>query len=139
MENMSLTQISVEIVDIVSEADIIRARLKAKVIAESIGFNYMDQARIATAVSELARNAFQYAGRGKIIIKSTTNQARKGIEIVAEDHGPGIENLELALKGGHSTSTGLGMGLSGSKRLMDEFEIQTNIGKGTVITIRKWL
>lgn len=134
-----MAQISVEIVDVTTEADIIKARLKAKVIAESIGFNYMDQARIATAVSELARNAFQYAGKGKITIRPTTKLARKGIEIVAEDHGPGIENLELALKGGHSTSTGLGMGLSGTKRLMDEFDIQTIIGKGTVITIKKWL
>lgn len=136
---MSLAQTSVEIVDVTTEADIIRARLKAKVIAEALGFDYMDQTRISTAVSELARNAFQYAGGGRITIKTATNQARKGIEIIAEDHGHGIENLELALKGGYSTGTGLGMGLSGTKRLMDEFDIQTTIGKGTVITIKKWL
>jgi serine/threonine-protein kinase RsbT len=136
---MSLVQISVEIVDVTTEADIIRARVKAKVLAESLGFDYMDQTRISTAVSELARNAFQYAGGGRITIKAATNQARRGIEIIAEDHGPGIENLELAVKGGYSTGTGLGMGLSGTKRLMDEFDIQTTIGKGTVITIKKWL
>jgi serine/threonine-protein kinase RsbT len=136
---MNLAQTSVEIVDVTTEADIIRARLKAKVIAEALGFEYMDQTRISTAVSELARNAIQYAGGGRITIKAANKQARNGIEIIAEDHGPGIKNLELAVKGGYSTGTGLGMGLSGSKRLMDEFDIQTTIGKGTVITIKKWL
>lgn len=128
-----------EIVEIKNEADIIRARVRAKAVAEALGFNYMDQTRIATAVSELARNAYQYAGEGIMTMKPMNRQGRKGIEIIVEDHGPGIENLELALKGGHSTAGGLGMGLSGSKRLMDEFDIRTKSSEGTSITVRKWL
>ena len=129
----------IEIVEIRNESDIITARVKAKVIAETLGFGYMDQTRIATAVSELARNAYQYAGEGKITITPANRQGRKGIEIVVDDYGPGIENLELALKGGHSTAGGLGMGLSGSKRLMDEFDIKTKSKEGTTIVARKWL
>lgn len=128
-----------EVVEVKCEADIVSARVKAKATAETLGFNYMDQTRIATAVSELARNAFQFAGGGKVTIKPTEGQGRKGIEIVVEDHGPGIKNLELALKGGYSTTGGLGLGLSGSKKLMDEFDVKTRIGEGTVVTIRKWL
>ena len=99
----------------------------------------MDQTRIATAVSELARNAFQYCSRGKVVMKSVNKEGKRGIEIVVEDHGPGIRELELVLKGGHSTGGGLGLGLSGSKRLMDDFEIRTKVGEGTTVTVRKWL
>lgn len=129
----------IEILDIKSEADIIIARVRAKAIAEALGFNYMDQTRIATAVSELARNAYQYAGKGKMTIKPLNKQGRKGMEMVVEDHGPGIENLDRAMKGGYSTGGGLGMGLSGSKKLMDEFDIKTKSNEGTSITVRKWL
>lgn len=129
----------IEIVEIKNEADIIKARVRAKATAEALGFNYMDQTRIATAVSELTRNVYQYAGEGIMTLKPMDRQGRKGIEIIVEDHGPGVEKLELALKGGHSTGGGLGMGLSGSKRLMDEFDIKTKSGEGTVVTIRKWL
>lgn len=132
-------QKSVELVKIKSEVDIVSARVKAKAFAEALGFNYMDQTRIATAVSELSRNALQYAGGGKVRIKLIDHQGQKGIEIVVDDQGPGIENLELALKGGHSTGGGLGLGLSGSKKLMDEFDIKTKMGEGTTVTIRKWL
>lgn len=134
-----MTEKAVEVVDVGSEEDIVRARIRAKAMAEALGFNYMDQTRIATAVSELSRNAFQHAGGGKVTIKSVNNQEKRGIEIVVKDHGPGIENLELALKGGYSTVGGLGFGLSGSKKLMDEFDIKTKIGEGTVVTIRKWI
>ena len=126
-------------VEVEVEADIIKARVMAKATAEAIGFNYMDQTRIATAVSELARNAFQYAGEGKVEIMSITDGEKHGIEIVVEDHGPGIKDLELAMSGGYSTSKGLGIGLSGSRKLMDEFEIKTRIGKGTIVRIRKWI
>lgn len=129
----------VEILEIKNEADIIKARVRAKAIAEALGFNYMDQTRIATAVSELARNAYQHAREGIMSIKALDRQGKKGIEILVEDHGPGIENLDLALKGGHSTAGGLGMGLSGSQKLVDEFDIKTKVGEGTVVTIRKWL
>jgi serine/threonine-protein kinase RsbT len=106
-----LEQELLEILEIKSEEDIIKARVRAKAIAEALGFNYMDQTRIATAVSELTRNAYQYAGKGKITIKPLNKQGRKGMEMVVEDHGSGIENLDRALKGGCSTGGGLGMGL----------------------------
>lgn len=134
-----MTQKSIEVVEVRSESDIVSARVSAKAMAEILGFGYMDQTRIATAVSELARNAFHFAGEGKVTIQPADREGRKGIEIVVEDHGPGIENLELALKGGYSTSGGLGFGLSGSEKLMDEFDVKTKIGKGTTVTIRKWL
>lgn len=134
-----MAQISIEVVDVSSEPDIVSARVRAKAMAEALGFSYMDQTRIATAVSELARNGFQFAGGCKATIKPVNQQGRKGIEIIVEDHGPGIENLDLALKGGYSTAGGLGLGLSGSKKLMDEFDIKTGAGEGTVVTIRKWL
>ncbi|WXG44579.1 MAG: anti-sigma regulatory factor [Promethearchaeati archaeon SRVP18_Atabeyarchaeia-1] len=134
-----MVQVSIVALEVTSEADIVIARVKAKAIAEAMGFNYMDQTRIATAVSELARNAFQYAGKGMVTIRPVDRQGRRGIEIVVEDHGPGIRDLESALKGGHSTSRGLGMGLSGSKKLMNEFDIKTKVGEGTEVTIRKWL
>jgi serine/threonine-protein kinase RsbT len=127
-----------EVCLVTSEEGIVKARVKAKVVAEAMGFDYMDQTRIATAVSELARNAFQHGGGGKVTIRSVNTEGKIGIEIVAEDQGPGIENLDLALKGGYSTVGGLGHGLSGSKRLMDEFDIKTS-GEGTVVTVRKWL
>jgi serine/threonine-protein kinase RsbT len=134
-----VTQVSVVAVEVLGEGDIVSARVKAKAIAEAMGFNYIDQTRIATAVSELARNAFQYAGRGRVTITPVEREGGRGMEIVVEDHGSGIKDVELALKGGYSTSRGLGMGLSGSKKLMDEFDIKTRVGEGTVITIRKWL
>jgi len=132
-------QVQTVAVEVESEADIVTARVRTKAIAEAIGFNYMDQTRIATAVSELARNAFQYAGKGKVKITPITIGREHGIEIVVEDHGPGIKDLESAMKGGYSTSKGLGMGLSGSRKLMDEFEIKTQVGEGTIIRIRKWM
>jgi serine/threonine-protein kinase RsbT len=134
-----LAQAQTVAVEVESEADIVTARVRTKAVAEAIGFNYMDQTRIATAVSELARNAFQYAGKGKVRISPINIGAEHGIEIVVEDHGPGIKDLESAVKGGYSTSRGLGMGLSGSRKLMDEFEIKTKIGEGTTIRVRKWM
>jgi serine/threonine-protein kinase RsbT len=134
-----LNELLIEVAEVKNEADIVNARVQAKAKAETLGFGYMDQTRIATAVSELARNAFQYAGEGKVTMKPVSGQGRKGIEIVVEDHGPGVQDLELALKGGHSTGGGLGLGLSGSKKLVDEFEIKTKAGEGTTITVRKWL
>ena len=132
-------QKSIDVIEVKSETDIVNARVRAKAIAEALGFGYMDQTRIATATSELARNAFQFAGKGKVTISTIDKQQRKGIEIVVEDHGPGITNLELALRGGYSTGGGLGLGLSGSKKLMDEFDIKTKMDEGTVVTVKKWL
>lgn len=121
-----------------NEHDIISVRGFGRDMAASMGFGVVDQCRITTAISELARNAVVHGKGGNVTIKTIQNE-KKGIEIICKDEGPGIENIELALKGGYSTIGGLGIGLSGTKRLMDEFHITSNPGKGTTVTIRKWL
>jgi serine/threonine-protein kinase RsbT len=126
-------------VEIAEEEDIVVARQKGRSVAKELGFSVVDQCRIATAISELARNIFLYAGTGLITIQILTSNNRKGVEVIAQDEGPGIADIKLALLDGYSTSNGLGMGLPGTKRLMDEFEIDSQTGKGTEIIIRKWL
>ncbi|MHC1636500.1 MAG: anti-sigma regulatory factor [Candidatus Methanospirareceae archaeon] len=121
-----------------SEYDIVTARTIAKAEAKRLGFNIVDQTRIATAISELARNAVTYAGGGIIKINEIEKEGRKGIEIWVIDEGPGIEDIELALTDGWSSGEGLGIGLSGARRLMDEFEIYSEIGKGTKVRVVKW-
>jgi serine/threonine-protein kinase RsbT len=121
-----------------NEYDIIMVRGFGRNIAARLGFGVVNQCRITTAISELARNAVVHGGGGFVTIKTIEND-RKGIEILCRDEGPGIENLELALHGGYSTVGGLGIGLSGARQLMDEFEIDSIRGKGTTVIIRKWL
>ncbi|HEU5011720.1 MAG TPA: anti-sigma regulatory factor [Roseiflexaceae bacterium] len=121
-----------------SDLDIVIARTLARDTAKAIGFGAIDQARIATAVSELARNIFLYAGSGTVTVKGLDRNGRKGIEIVCDDQGPGITNIDLVMQDGYSTSRGMGMGLPGAKRLMDEFDIRSREGEGTTITCRKW-
>lgn len=121
-----------------SDLDIVIARTLARDTAKALGFGAIDQARIATAVSELARNIFLYAGGGTVTVKGLDRNGRKGIEIVCDDQGPGIANIELVMQDGYSTSRGMGMGLPGAKRLMDEFDIHSREGQGTTITCRKW-
>jgi serine/threonine-protein kinase RsbT len=121
-----------------SDLDIVIARTMARDSAKALGFGAIDQARIATAVSELARNIFLYAGTGNVTVKEIEKNGRKGIEIVCEDQGPGIANIDLVMQDGYSTSRGMGMGLPGAKRLMDEFTIWSQEGTGTTITCRKW-
>jgi serine/threonine-protein kinase RsbT len=130
---------STDIILINAEIDIIRARQKARDLAQQLGFSSTDQAKIATAVSELARNIVVYAKKGKITYKVLTHLHKKGIEIIAQDEGPGIMNIELALTDGQSTSHGLGIGLPGAKRLMGEMHIESSVGKGTSIITRKWV
>ncbi len=121
-----------------SDLDIVIARTMARDTAKAIGFGAIDQARIATAVSELARNIFLYAGTGNVTVREIERNGRKGIEIVCEDEGPGIPDIELVMQDGYSTSRGMGMGLPGAKRLMDEFDLRSQEGVGTTITCRKW-
>lgn len=122
-----------------SDLDIVSARVEGRDMAKSLGFGTIDQARIATAISELARNVVLYAGEGTVIIRPAERGTRKGIEVVCADQGPGIEDVGLVMRDGYSTSRGLGMGLPGAKRLMDDFEIDSRIGIGTKILVRKWL
>ncbi|NJK78439.1 MAG: anti-sigma regulatory factor [Chloroflexaceae bacterium] len=121
-----------------SDLDIVIARTLARDTAKSLGFGAIDQARIATAVSELARNIFLYAGTGTVTVREVEKNGRKGIEIVCEDEGPGIADLDLAMQDGYTTSRGMGMGLPGARRLMDDFDLHSQVGVGTRIVCRKW-
>jgi serine/threonine-protein kinase RsbT len=126
-------------INIDSEYDIVTARSAAKNEAKRLGFSLVDQTRIATAVSELARNIVVHANGGVLKIEAIEKEARRGLEVCAFDDGPGIENLELALQDGWTSGGGLGVGLNGAKRLMDEFEIQSEVGKGTKVQVVKWM
>jgi len=128
-------------VTIAGEEGIVTARAQAREVAKALGFGLVDQSRIATAVSELARNVVRYAsgGCGQVLIRGLDFTPRGvGLEVVVRDDGPGIANVEQALRDGFSTGTGLGMGLPGAKRLMDEMTIDSVLGRGTTVTIRKW-
>ncbi len=123
-----------------TDLDIISARVEGRNLARELGFGTIDQARIATAISELARNVVLYAPEGMVTVRAiASNDGERGIEVVCKDNGNGIANVELVMQDGYSTSSGLGMGLPGTKRLMDEFEIETKLGAGTKVTVRKWL
>jgi serine/threonine-protein kinase RsbT len=121
-----------------SDLDIVIARTLARDTAKTLGFGAIDQARIATAVSELARNIFLYAGTGTVTVREVERSGRKGLEVICEDQGPGISSIDQVMQDGYSTSRGMGMGLPGAKRLMDEFDIRSQEGIGTTITCRKW-
>lgn len=126
-------------VEIKTTEDIITCRSVAREMAKEIGFGIVDQTKIATAISELTRNIILYAGQGLVDIKPIAVANRKGIEIICEDEGPGIADIRLAMQDGFSTSKGLGMGLPGTKRLMDEFDLKSARGQGARVTTRKWL
>jgi serine/threonine-protein kinase RsbT len=125
-------------VSIDNESHIITIRKTIRDLATQLGFGITDVTRIVTAASELARNVYRYAGTGKMHWTVLETGDKIGIQLVFEDRGPGIPNLDLAMEPGYSTSGGLGMGLPGTKRLMDEMEIQSQVGVGTTITVRKW-
>lgn len=120
------------------DADVVTARQKGREVAAGIGFSMSDQTLIATAISEIARNIVKFAERGEVTI-SLLEDGRRGISVVARDVGPGIENPEEALQDGYSTYQGLGLGLPGTKRLMDRFHLKSVPGEGTSVTMEKWL
>jgi serine/threonine-protein kinase RsbT len=121
------------------DGDIITARQLARLVAIDQGFSGSDLTRIATAISEVARNIITYAQRGEVILTGEQVGSRRGILVVARDKGPGIANIEQAMTDGFSTGKTLGLGLPGAKRLMDEFEIVSEVGVGTTVTMRKWV
>jgi serine/threonine-protein kinase RsbT len=121
-----------------SDLDIVTARASARELSRHIGFGSIDQARVATTVSELTRNIVDYARTGTVTLRPLERGGRQGIELEFADQGPGISDVDLALCDGYSTARGLGLGLPGAKRLMHEFEIQTAVGAGTTIVCRKW-
>lgn len=125
-------------IPILSAADIVTARQEGRALAGRIGFAGSDLTVIATAISELARNILEYAKSGEVLVGPAQKGSRFGVVIVARDDGPGIPDVSKALVDGYSTGNGLGLGLPGVKRLMDEFEILTGSGRGTTVTVRKW-
>ena len=125
-------------VTISSDQDIVLARQKGRSLALELGFSSGDATLIATAISELARNIVSYAGSGQIVLKDLQGSSRVGISVTASDNGPGIPNINQALRDGFSTSGSLGLGLPGVRRLMDEFEIGSKPGQGTKVVVTKW-
>jgi len=125
-------------VQISSDLDLVRAREQGRVLAGKLGFQQSDLTLVATAISELARNIVRYARRGEIILRQAQDGGVPGIVIIARDEGPGIPDVNRAMEQGYSTSGGLGLGLPGVRRIMDKFEIVSEVGKGTVVTAVKW-
>jgi len=123
---------------VASDVDIVSARQKGRALAAQAGFSEGDQTVIAAAISEIARNILMYAKRGEVSLALSNNDDRIGVIVIARDQGPGISDLSRALQDGYSTSGGLGLGLPGARRLMDEFDVQTAPGKGTTVIMKKW-
>lgn len=125
-------------ITIETDTDIVVARQRGRELATRLGFSSSDLTLTATAISELARNIVQYAKRGEVTLRLIERNGREGIAVEARDQGPGIADIRRVLEGGYSTSRSLGLGLSGVKRLMDEFEIESKVGQGTKVVTRKW-
>jgi serine/threonine-protein kinase RsbT len=122
-----------------SDTDIVAARQHGRALAAQVGFTGSDLTLIATAISEVARNIISYATQGEIVLRLVQQGGRRGIVIIAQDKGPGIPDIALAMQDGYSTGKSLGLGLPGAKRLMDAFEIVSPVGTGTTVTMKKWV
>jgi anti-sigma regulatory factor (Ser/Thr protein kinase) len=125
-------------VPIACDADLISARAEGRALAQRLGFPRPDPTVIATAISEIARNIVTHAGRGEIVMRPLREGERYGLLVIARDTGPGIRDVEEALRGGSSARGGFGLGLPGARRLMDEFELASKPGEGTTVTMTKW-
>jgi serine/threonine-protein kinase RsbT len=123
---------------VASDQDVVRVRQLVRTLAVAVKLSLVDQTKLVTAASELARNTLVYGGGGTVEVTQVENSRRRGIRIVFADEGPGIADLDLALTDGYTTGGGLGLGLSGARRLVDEFDIDTAVGQGTSITVTKW-
>jgi serine/threonine-protein kinase RsbT len=122
-----------------TERDIVAARRTVRETAAKLGFSEIDVTRIVTAASELARNIYKYAGGGTMRWRMIQANSRRGLELQFVDHGPGIEDINLAFQDGYTTSGGMGMGLPGARRLVDQLDVDSVVGQGTSITMKKWL
>ncbi len=121
-----------------SDQDIVRVRQAVRLWTVELKFSLVDQTKFITAASELARNTFEYGGGGTVRLDTIQERGRNGLRLTFEDRGPGIPDLDLALKDGYTTGGGMGLGLSGAKRLSNEFEIHSKVGEGTRIAITRW-
>jgi serine/threonine-protein kinase RsbT len=127
-----------ETVPIQSSADVVAVRQAVRSAATELGFSLVDQTKIVTAASELARNTLDYGGGGSLLLQTLNDGIRKGLKLLFEDHGPGIPDVQMALKDGFTTGGGLGLGLGGARRLVNDFDIQSKFGEGTRVTITRW-
>jgi serine/threonine-protein kinase RsbT len=121
-----------------TDADVVTARQEARAMGAALGFSSTDLTLLATAISEVARNITTYAGEGEVLLRVLRDSGRAGIEVTAADEGPGIADVELAMQDGYTTGNGLGLGLPGTRRLVDDFELDTTPGAGTRIRLVKW-
>ncbi|MBE9111146.1 anti-sigma regulatory factor [Nodosilinea sp. LEGE 07298] len=128
----------IEEMDIQSSADVVLVRQAVRQFAIEVGFGLVDQTKIVTAASELARNTLDYGGGGTVKLETLQEGGRRGLRLTFEDQGPGIADIEMALKDGFTTGGGLGMGLGGAKRLANEFEIESVVGEGTRVIVVRW-
>jgi serine/threonine-protein kinase RsbT len=136
---MAVTKDSQVHVRIQNSADIVAARQQGRALASQAGFSHSNLTIIATAISEVARNIVEYAKEGEVIITLISDTTKKGVEIIASDQGPGIADVSTVMRDGYSTGKGLGIGLPGARRLMDEFAIASAVGTGTTVTMKKWV
>jgi serine/threonine-protein kinase RsbT len=126
-------------VDIRTDADVVTARQEARTMGARLGFSSTDLTLLATAISEVARNITTYAGEGEVLLRVLDEDGRQGIEVLATDQGPGIDDVELAMQDGYTTGNGLGLGLPGTRRLVDDFSLETAPGAGTTVRLVKWI
>jgi serine/threonine-protein kinase RsbT len=122
-----------------TDADVVTARQEARAMGARLGFSSTDLTLLATAISEVARNITTYAGEGEVLLRVLDDDGRQGIEVLATDEGPGIEDVEQAMQDGFTTGSGLGLGLPGSRRLVDDFSLETAPGAGTSVRLVKWI
>jgi serine/threonine-protein kinase RsbT len=127
-----------DLMPILTPEDVVRVRREVRTQAIAVGFNLVDQTKIITAASEIARNTIDYGGGGTLRIEALRNGLRRGVRLTFADQGPGISDMRLALTDGYSSGSGLGLGLGGAKRLSSEFDIQSTPGKGTIVTLVRW-
>ena len=127
-----------ETLEIHSSADVVAVRQAARALAERVGFSLVDQTKLVTAASELARNTIDYGGGGSVRLELVENGVRRGVRLTFEDQGPGIVDIAMALKDGYTTGNGLGLGLSGARRLVNDFTIDSSPGNGTRVMIARW-
>jgi serine/threonine-protein kinase RsbT len=127
-----------ETLEIRSSADVVAVRQAARALAERMGFSLVDQTKLVTAASELARNTIDYGGGGSVRLELVENGVRRGVRLTFEDQGPGISDITMALKDGYTTGGGLGLGLGGARRLVNDFNIESSPGAGTRIMIARW-
>ena len=130
--------IDVKVIPLRADEDVVRMRQALRECLVSIGFSLIDQTKMITAASELGRNTLRYGGGGEVHVEKVVNGSRRGVTLSFIDHGPGIADVELALTDGYTTGNGMGLGLSGARRLADEFELSTSPGAGTTVRISKW-